>query len=189
MGSGIPLTALTALFAAAADLPDTSERFREAMSACTLPGPELRRDRLARTGWTAAPPDAEDAQAFRDAALLEIWPNREAGPVALPETIYRHGTARLILGEDAAGNPTCRLAAQTSEESDRLFAALARADAVTEAGPIRRAAMVTTVLDFGTDTWRTEVTLTSANTDAANAALAEPLRTTLAVFFVTRPVP
>ncbi len=181
--------ALLLATSAAADTPDTSERFREAMSACTLPGPglELRLARLADTGWTATTPDAEDAAAFRDAALLETWPTRDAGPVALPETIYRHGTARLVLGEDAAGNPTCRLATLNSADSDRLFENLARAGAVTETGPVRQAAMVTTVLDYGTETWRTEVSLTSADPDAANPTLAEPLRTTLAVSFTTEP--
>lgn len=200
MGFGIPPIALALLAAApvaAADLPDTSERFREAMSACTLPGPGLDRRlaRLAETGWTAARPDAEDAFAFRDAALLaeppETWPGaRDAGPVALPETIYRHGTARLIVSEDpASGDPACRLATLNSIDSDLLFADLAAVGAVSGTGPVRSAAMATSVFDLGEGHWRTEVTLISADTGAANALLDAPLRITLSAVFVTRQTP
>ncbi|MBT8408042.1 MAG: hypothetical protein KJN93_00270, partial [Alphaproteobacteria bacterium] len=44
--------------AVAAQSTDTSERFREAMSACVLPGPglELREERLAQVGWQPVAP-------------------------------------------------------------------------------------------------------------------------------------
>jgi hypothetical protein len=181
--------------AAAADLPDTSERFREAMSACTLPGPGLgpRLDRLAETGWTASVPDAADALAFRDADLLAqppaTWDTaRDDGPVALPDTVFRNGEARLIVWENSSGAPACRLATLNSTDSDLLLSDLAAVGAVTEDGPLRRAAMATSVYDTATGAWRTEVRLSSADTDAANARLDDPLRATLAVSFVTRPL-
>jgi hypothetical protein len=181
--------------AAATDHRDTSERFREAMSACTLPGPGIgpRLDRLANTGWTASAPDAADALAFRDADLIAqppaTWDTaRDDGPVALPDTVYSNGEARLIVWENTGGDPACRLATVNSTDSDVLFADLSKVGAVTEDGPVRRAAMATSVYDTATGAWRTEVRLTSADADAANARVGEPLRATLAVSFVTRPI-
>jgi hypothetical protein len=204
VGCGVPpipagtclLILAAAAPAAAADLPDTAERFREAMSACTLPGPGIgpRLERLADTGWSASVPDAADALAFRDADLLAqppaTWDTaRDDDPVALPDTVYSNGEARLIVRENANGDPACRLATLNSTDSDILFADLSKVGAVTEDGPVRRAAMATSVYDTATGAWRTEVRLTSADTNAANARLDDPLRATLAVSFVTRPIP
>lgn len=194
--------ALAASAAAAADLPDTSERFREAMSICTLPGPglEARLARLAATGWTPERPTAEDATILRDAALLDTTPTddpaawaalRTGGdPIRLPDTVHRHGPARLLVTEDpASGAPSCRLATLNSADSDQLFEDLAAAGAVTATGPVRHAAMVTTSLDASGTPWRTEVRFSSADTSAANALFETPLAATLSAYFVTRPVP
>ena len=204
-GSGIgrlscaALVVLAALPAPAADEPDTSERFREAMSICTLPGPDLapRLARLAETGWDAVEPGDADAEAFRDAAFIrqappdaspETWRReRAATPAVIPETVFQNGSARLGLYLDVlAGGPGCVLAMTNSVDSDLLLEDLAKAGAVTETGPVRTAAMATTVFDSPTGSWRTEIDVASAKTEDAAALLATPLSTTFAATFRSR---
>ena len=188
--------ALAAQTAPAADEPGSSERFREAMSICTMPGPDLapRLERLSETGWERIEPQDADAEAFRDAAFIrrppdrtapETWPEERAEtPAVIPDMVFRNGSARLGVYVDAPeGGLGCVLAMLTSADSDLLFDDLAEAGAVTKIGPVRTAAMATTVFDSPTGDWRTEIDLAAAETQAAEKILGDPLAATFSAMF------
>ncbi|MEM9031256.1 MAG: hypothetical protein AAGB18_01305 [Pseudomonadota bacterium] len=198
-GLGALVLWVAALPAFSAEEPDTSERFREGMSICTLPGPSIdaRRARLAEAGWVSAPLDAGDRVAFQDAALLlkaaeapsvEAWAaaRGEAAPV-LDGTVYQNGPARLLITRDATtGQPACRLATLNSADTDRLLVDLEKAGALTATGPIRTGSMATTVFDSQDGTWRTEIDLASADATEAASLLSTPLSVTFAATFKSR---
>lgn len=191
--------------AAAADAPDTSERLREALSACTLPGPgiEARIDRL--TGWGWRPGDDPEAllAARIDGAAIAGAPI-DADAAAWAESRARAASAVGTTGDlqdwyarDAAwlnvasqagtGYPTCLLLTRNSRESDLLFDTLDRAGGLANWDFGRRGEMLTTQTAPDGVRWQTDIVLTSADAGQIDPILETPLATTLAVTFVTRP--
>lgn len=142
--------------------PDTSERFREAMSVCTLPGadPAPRLARLSETGWQATAPSPEDLSALAVAAGLL----GEAPPD--PETLHRQSSVRLVL-EARDGVQTCFLVTPHSADSDLLLSDLEEAGGITELDGVRTGAMASISRDGAAGDWRTEVSLAASSSTLA----------------------
>jgi len=199
------LAAVAATPAIAAETPDTSERLREAMAACVLPGPgiEARISRLESVGWAPRARSPGIIAAFGDAlaisnppqesdtaswAALRSWA-RDLAADAPPDNLYGSGRALLQIElQPQTDWPTCLLMTTNSRESDLILQVLAKSGGVVDLGHTRRGEMFSTQFDATGADWRTDVTLHSAAPEQINQLLSKPLLTTLTATFVTQPM-
>ena len=159
-------TAITAsLVAAAPVMADSSERFREAMSVCTLPGPgiEARVERLSDLNWRVQAQESSTAE------------------------LYSNSGAAISLALEADGSLTCQLATDNSAESDGLFDMLAPMGGVAETDTTRTATFATTQDGADGAVWTTNTTVVSGPPEDLDQILDAPLTATLTATFVTRP--
>jgi hypothetical protein len=202
MQLGFSAALIALVIEARADGP--SEQFREAMTACTLPGPGIspRIDQLTTLGWRPAIDHSAVASLHADALLLfnpptsgdpAEWTDRRAWALNLVRSAAPHegffakGTSVIqVQPQRETGHPTCLLFAARSRDSDFVLHELDRAGGLVSGTYIERGTMFTIRIDTGDRRWRTEIALVAA-TDALSPLLGTPPATTLAITLVTRP--